>query len=109
MIQHTPGPYLLATNTETGLPVIVAKDGPCIIEFTEWSSTGKSDLAVVEGSAKFWLRAGNAYDGLVEALAIKLYQKFQGIHGAWEDIEEEYRKEYRMMAIGIAGETEKVE
>jgi hypothetical protein len=49
----------------------------------------------------------NVHDGLVEALAMKLYEKFEGIHGAWEDMDEEYRKEYRAMAVGIASETEK--
>ena len=78
--------------------------GTYIVEDDELFAT-----TFTEEKAKQIVHEHNAYEGLVEALAMKLYRKFAGIHGTWESTNEEYRKEYRAIAIGIAGETEKVE
>lgn len=58
--------------------------------------------------AEYFMRIGNAHEGLVEALAKALYQLTMWNDGSdieWENVDDEIKIEYRAQAIDLAGET----
>ena len=49
---YTPAPWEIMTVDSTGLPAIVAVNGPCIAEITKWTSIGKSNPDIIQANAQ---------------------------------------------------------
>ena len=52
MREHTKGPWSVGTMTETGLPGIMADDGPIVAKITKWTSVATSDPEVIQANAR---------------------------------------------------------
>ena len=75
---HTEGPWEVWTITDTGLPGIVAHNGPTVAEVTKWTSAGGSDPEVMQANARLIAAAPELLEALetimdsVEAKKVRL-------------------------------------
>ena len=81
---HTEGPWEVWTITDTGLPGIVAHNGPTVAEVTKWTSAGNSNPEVMQANARLIASAPElleALDALLWAAAEKTLKQKEEV---WE-------------------------
>jgi len=69
-MKHTKGPWEVWIIAGTGLPGIVAHNGPTVAEVTKWTSAGNSNPEVMQANARLIAAAPE----LLEALMVTLDQ-----------------------------------